>query len=803
MDKRSEYSVDDILLEYELKQQKQKQQQASAAPKSAAERFAQPKEESAKTPKSSKATPPKDDTAELPVVRPQAVKAAKPVEPDTTEIPAVKAASADDEGDTVQLGPLRPVKTVSEPEKVVSVSTHTRVLTVEEPALSGDTGELPSQGQLEGQLVMENFLPETMNEQELREELHRRRQEKVDGFRIIEGGKQPFKLVGDEEGDVADEEEDDTAPETAEQEEDADEESDDLLEDFNEYAEADAIRSELVYRRRMGAIGMIATAGMEAVLILLTVLYQWGWLAFASPAVLTALHAAVLVGMLCLNNTMIGAGLKSLLKGRADSDSPAAVCGVIGLIYTVAQFASLADVAAGSALFLSAAAGLGVLAGAVGRQVQIMRISRNFSFVAGTKNTKYAASFIDDEKTAMEIGKPADIDGIPSIVYYRKAPFLTRFLEYSYGADPADRMMRWFVPLSLGVSLLCAVGYGLLFPAHAWKAPTVFVSSVLATMPVWALFVSQRTMGRSSKKALKSGAMIGGFAAAERFGRRVKYTVVEAAELFPKDQVKLHGIKTFSGTRIDDAIIDAAAVEIAAGGPLSPIFHRLIENRTDILREVDSLAYEQDMGLSGWVGGRRVLIGNRRLLKNHGVDVPEKDYEARYCKDGRNIVYLSTGGELSAMFVVSYLAAPAIKEQVKALVREHITLLVRTCDPNITASLVEEVMELPSLSVDVMSAAEGRAYGTLLRSQETERADAMLACGGRGLSKMFAVVQCRRLRRGAWAGLVALAAAGIAMMAFAAFVTATTGLVLTPMSLVGVMIAFGIVGWMIPKMMKA
>ena len=84
----------------------------------------------------------------------------------------------------------------------------------------------------------------------------------------------------------------------------------------------------------------------------------------------------------------------------------------------------------------------------------------------------------------------------------------------------------------------------------------------------------------------------------------------------------LHGIKTFAGARIDEAILDAAAVSIAAGGPLSSVFRRIIQNRTDILKEVDTLVYEQDMGMSGWVGGRRVLIGNRRLLENHGVDVP-------------------------------------------------------------------------------------------------------------------------------------------------------------------------------------
>ena len=72
---------------------------------------------------------------------------------------------------------------------------------------------------------------------------------------------------------------------------------------------------------------------------------------------------------------------------------------------------------------------------------------------------------------------------------------------------------------------------------------------------------------------------------------------------------------------------------------LSLIHIWVIENRTDILPAVDSLVYEQEMGLSGWVSGRRVLVGNRRLLENHGVDVPSRDYESRYTHDGRELVY--------------------------------------------------------------------------------------------------------------------------------------------------------------------
>ena len=64
----------------------------------------------------------------------------------------------------------------------------------------------------------------------------------------------------------------------------------------------------------------------------------------------------------------------------------------------------------------------------------------------------------------------------------------------------------------------------------------------------------------------------------------------------------------------------------------------------------------------GLISDRRVLVGNRRLLENHGVDVPSRDYENRYAKDGRQLVYLSTAGELSAMFVVSYIADEGIAQ---------------------------------------------------------------------------------------------------------------------------------------------
>ena len=129
-------------------------------------------------------------------------------------------------------------------------------------------------------------------------------------------------------------------------------------------------------------------------------------------------------------------------------------------------------------------------------------------------------------------------------------------------------------------------------------------------------------MLRAAKRALRHGAMIVGWRGQSRSLERCTPSLWTRLRCSQAESVLLHGIKTFSAPALTEAILDAAAVSIATGDPLSSVFRRVIQNRTDILKEVDTPSYEQDMGVSGWVGGRRVLIGNRRLLKTTELTFP-------------------------------------------------------------------------------------------------------------------------------------------------------------------------------------
>ncbi len=616
----------------------------------------------------------------------------------------------------------------------------------------------------------------------LEEQLEQTRREKIEEFqkkRQTHG--LDFKLAGDEEEDNDPAEE----PVTYEEEE---------LEDYGRYEETPAVQNELNYRRRTGWISVFLTLSLEAVLVTLSLLVHITGAPPLDPYLYIGLHGFMLLFMMLVNHQMVGGGLASLARMQADGDSAAAVAAVAALVHTLLQFIRPAAVADGTLELLAPVAGLSLLLAALGRQARVCRICANFRFVS-YPGEKFAAHRIEDRQTAEEVGRAAVALGEPQVAFFKGAPFLTRFLENSYAEDGGDRVMKLFVPLLAAASALLGVGYGLLHPDGWWMALTVFVSALCLATPA-AMTAMNFPLLRAGKKALSRGGMVSGWNAVKEFGH-LHAVVVDAADLFPSESVLLHGIKTFSGTRIDEAILDAAAISIQAGGPLAAVFRRVIEDKTDILPAVDSLVYEQDMGLAGWVGGRRVLVGNRRLLENHGVDVPSRDYEMRYTKNNRQLVYLSAAGELSAMFVVSYVADEGIAEALHSLEKAGITLLVRTCDPNVTESLICDVLDIDGYYVEMLGTVAGRAFSRVEAVSYGE-VPAVLASNGRIEGTAAALSACRRLRIGAGLGLAAqIVAAGVGF-ALSLILAFRSGMVMPPAYALGYLSGAAILSWILP-----
>ena len=68
--------------------------------------------------------------------------------------------------------------------------------------------------------------------------------------------------------------------------------------------------------------------------------------------------------------------------------------------------------------------------------------------------------------------------------------------------------------------------------------------------------------------------------------------VMEANDLFGPKSCSLHGVKLFNGAKIDDVILQTAAVIIKTKSPLAYVFDDAIVGKQSILPEVDGVLYE-------------------------------------------------------------------------------------------------------------------------------------------------------------------------------------------------------------------
>ncbi len=604
-------------------------------------------------------------------------------------------------------------------EQTAEDSAAVQAVAEPEPTTVQADDQLPDQLSLEEMVRVEDIEPADGEvapepDEDPEERLQRAREEKVRYFTL-------------------DEEE-----ESNEIEEDSEEEAEE--EEFENYQEAKPIAKELQERCRTAFTTFLFTGLLEFVLLLLSVLT---YITMDPPIggvmgyLITQLF--VLLLMMGLNYAAIGRGLSGLFTLRANSDTAPALASVTALIGVLIHFANT-DIAAPH---WAALAGLLLTLCAAGHYARALGVRRNFAFVS-YPGEKYAATLIEEENAVQEIGRRATGSNEEAAVgYFHRTDFLTDYMTNAYEDHRGDEWSRWITPaafgLSLALSLISFLGEGV---HNFWDWLSVFTGMVCVSMQVSHLAV-QLPLNQCGKVMLSRGGFLVGWKAVRQFGQ-LDALVVDIADLYPDESMLLHGIKTFSGTHIDEAILTAASLVVRSGGPLAMIFRRIIENKEELLSEVDSLVYEQGMGISGWVDGRRVFVGNRRLLQNHGVDVPSLDYEARYAKDGRRLVYLSLGGQLSAMFVVSYLADPEIQDALQDLCRSRVTLLVRSCDPNITSADLCESFGLDEYYVDVLPAAAGRAYMQLVERTK-ESMPAVMASNGHILGTAWALSVCRSL----------------------------------------------------------
>lgn len=287
----------------------------------------------------------------------------------------------------------------------------------------------------------------------------------------------------------------------------------------------------------------------------------------------------------------------------------------------------------------------------------------------------------------------------------------------------ADRVTARFVPIVIVVALFSFFMW-LFFPESLrpvldwgaaflpWVDPTAtpVILALLATIAVLVI-ACPCALGLATPTALMVGSGMGAergvlirSGEAIQTLKDIKIVVLDKTGTITRGEPELTDVIAADNRSEDNVLALAAAVENASEHPLARAVVEGARNRGVDFEEVREFKSVTARGVEGTVNGKRILIGNRRLLDELGIGNLEMlddylvDLEAR----GRTAVLVAEEGKAVGIVAVADAIKPDSKKAIDAMHKMGLKVAMVTGDNERTALAVAKEVGIDEVLAEVL-----------------------------------------------------------------------------------------------------
>lgn len=316
---------------------------------------------------------------------------------------------------------------------------------------------------------------------------------------------------------------------------------------------------------------------------------------------------------------------------------------------------------------------------------------------------------------------------------------IIKFVEEAQGtkapiARLADTISAYFVPAVLALAVIACLGW-LIAGESGEFCITILISVLVIACPCALGLATPTAIMVGTGKGAENGILIKG---GEPLEQACKITTV----VFDKTGTLTEGKPSVTdifpyGIDENGLIRLAASGEAASGHPLSEAIVSCASVKGIALTDAEDFSNLDGRGISVTVDGKRLLIGNVRLMEENGVNVPEEYVQkAEHCADmGRTPMYCSADGT----FIGVIAAADTVKnESLEAIAELHkmgIKTLMLTGDNARTARAVAGELNIDSFVAEVLPEEKAEHIKRLQEKGE------IVAMAGDGINDAVALTQ--------------------------------------------------------------
>ncbi|MBR3759870.1 MAG: hypothetical protein IKK47_02625 [Ruminococcus sp.] len=531
--------------------------------------------------------------------------------------------------------------------------------------------------------------------------------------------------------------------------------------DFNYYGDVEDVGRDIYELKSTIGVRVLILTMTSLLSLFITLANQFGLSVlsiFDSSNTKTYLTVHLILGIISVISSMpvITKGIKKLLTFAADTDSMTAITALSCIVALVPAFLH-PDLAEKNHFNIYMPIGImALLINAMGKLLIIKRAARNFKFVS--KNfDRHGVVYVTDEERAERLTR-GTLGDFPILASTRKTDFLTDFLRYTYSSDMADSYCHRAAPLCMIASVIVS-----LFLTYMTKGGLASADSVVFGFSIFSMLISASSciampfavnipLEKIASSAFPSKGIMLGYQSVDDF-YDTNSILVDADSLFPAGSIKLAGIKVFSNTKIDEALLEAASLTYHAGSIMRSLFKDVAYGREDTLYHIDNFSYEESLGICGWINNKRLLFGNRELMTSHNIEgIPTRTKESELTAAGQEALYLSISGNLAAMFIVDISANKQVKKWSKRLCKNKICLILKSVDPCISLRRISSLFGIPEEMVRILPKRLHEDFDA--ESRKTIRLSASMATTGKFSSLAQLIIGTKIVHNSAIIGLI-------------------------------------------------